>query len=794
MRRTLLVLVALTLPVLWATSAAIGQQSPTPSSQNTTLAERLDNFGRKLLNGVFPAKKPRSSGSHSSHGRASTSRTSKQSSTARSGSVTSPESKRVVSSQAPQRSVQLPGGRSHHLSGLPSRTSPATSTTQSPSPKISVSRPEKPSVSPAPTTSDSTAKSATSGAPRIHDRLRSLTESAFSGTPRPNLSAKSSVATGPTRASQPTTTNRTADDSSRDAGVTRPSLAPKRSPVAPRVAGQVVADSPRPVVMEPTRAAPRSVELTKRANESVAEKSTPEPTPSIEATAPSGPAQPEATDDVLFARQSPVLGVETIGPRRIKVGKESTYEVTLRNTGQVGAEGVVVTIALPEWTDVLGADASQGATTSTQSDGFRWEVERVEPGAKEKLVLRIVPRQSRPFDLAVKCDYTPVASQAMIEVQEPKLEMRFEGPRRVLYGQAEVYRLEVVNSGNGDAEDVEISLVPVGAGENVSAVHKLGVVKAGEEKSIEVELTARQPGTLIVRVDVQGDGGLEAHLAEEITVLRPALETDVQAPRIQYVGTNATYRVRVSNPGTAEAKSVTVTATIPLGAEYVSDTANGEVSSDRTSVTWTLSDLDIDAARTLELTCKLTRAGSSRLNVVSSAEGGLAATGNATVTVEAIADLELDVTDPAGPVPVGSEATYQVRVQNRGTKSAEEVEVVAYFSNGIEPTSVEGGRYDTAPGQVLFNKIASLAAGQDLTFKIKAKAATAGNHVCRVEVLCKPLGTRLISEETTHFYGGAESSQQGTDVSTESARENSPTLEEPARTADERPRYAPPKG
>jgi len=567
------------------------------------------------------------------------------------------------------------------------------------------------------------------------------------------------------------------------------------------VASQVAAGAPatpsRPILVEPTKAPPRPAEPTRAvsvSDEPVAEKAIPESPRSIEATLPSGLAKPEPTDDLLFARQSPVLGVETVGPRRIRVGKESAYEVTVHNSGQVGAERVVVTIGLPEWTEVQGSEASQGTTASTEYDGLRWEIDRVEAGAKEKLVVRIVPRQSRPFDLAVKCDYTPAASQAMIEVQEPKLEMRFRGPREVLYGRSEVYRLELTNSGTGDAEDVAISLVPVGAGENVSATHKLGVVKAGEEKAIEVELTARQPGTLIVRVDAQGDGGLEAHLAEEITVLRPALEMDVQAPQIQYVGTNATYKVRVSNPGTAEAEKVTVTATIPLGAEYVSDTANGQVSSDRTSVNWTLPNLDVDAEKTLELTCKLSRAGSSRLSIVSSAEGGLAATGNATVTVEAIADLELDVTDPAGPVPVGSEATYQVRVQNRGTKSAEQIEVVAYFSNGIEPTSVEGGRYETAPGQVLFNKIASLGAGKDLTFKIKAKAQAAGNHVCRVEVLCKPLGTRLISEETTHFYGGAESSQPGADAESESARENSAIGRQGIRTADERPNPAPAKG
>jgi hypothetical protein len=124
-----------------------------------------------------------------------------------------------------------------------------------------------------------------------------------------------------------------------------------------------------------------------------------------------------------------------------------------------------------------------------------------------------------------------------------------------------------------------------------------------------------------------------------------------------------------------------------------------------------------------------------------------------------VADLTLDLSDPAGPVPVGSEAAYQVRVENRGTKSAEGVEVVVYFSEGIEPVAVEGARAQTAPGQVLFDKIPSLAPGQDLTLQIKAKAEKAGNHICRVEVHCKPLGVRLVSEETTRFYGDTSASQ-----------------------------------
>jgi uncharacterized repeat protein (TIGR01451 family) len=381
----------------------------------------------------------------------------------------------------------------------------------------------------------------------------------------------------------------------------------------------------------------------------------------------------------------------------------------------------------------------------------------------------------------------------MIEVQEPKLEMRLDGPGEALYGQSEVYRLELLNSGTGDAENVEITLLPIGTGENQPATHRLGTLLAGEKKAIEVELTARQAGTLTIQVDARGDAGLEAHLTKEVLVHRPALELALQAPEIQYVGAEATYQIRVSNPGTAAAEGIVVTAMIPQGAEYVTDVGGAQVAPDEDSVTWQLDRLGMGVERTLALTCRLTQAGLSSLEVVSTAKGDLTASGSATIKVQAMADLALELNDPAGPVPIGSEATYELRVENRGTKSAEEVEVVVYFSEGIEPTSVEGGRHQTAPGEVLFDKIASLAPGQDVKFRVNAKAATAGNHVCRVEVYCKPLGIRLLSEETTHFFASRRTSPTGPD-SQAAATSRAPAR--PIRTVNRRqPNLAsPPRG
>ena len=104
--------------------------------------------------------------------------------------------------------------------------------------------------------------------------------------------------------------------------------------------------------------------------------------------------------------------------------------------------------------------------------------------------------------------------------------------------------------------------------------------------------------------------------------------------------------------------------------------------------------------------------------------------------VEAMAELHLDVKEPQGPIPVGEETTYEVRVHNRGTKAAQDIQVMAYFSQGIEPTSAEGCPHRIMPGQVAFNPIASLPAGEEVTLKVRACADAVGNHIFRAEVHC----------------------------------------------------------
>ena len=497
----------------------------------------------------------------------------------------------------------------------------------------------------------------------------------------------------------------------------------------------------------------------------------------------SAPATEVAQEpSVLIDHKSPQISVETIGPRKIVVGKEAAYEVVLQNSGEQAAEEVAVTVGLPEWAEVAGASASSGEVAAADhSVPCRWVLRRVEAHSKEKLSLKIVPRQSKRFELAVRWDFKQSPSQALIEVQEPKLSMRLDGPREVLFGKKELYQLKLGNSGNGPAENVTLTLMPLTAGDTQPVTHHLGTIPAGDQRTIEVELTARQSGKVTIRVEANGDAGAHVDLAESVLVHRGALQVEVDGPAVQFVGTPAGYRVVVHNPGDAAATNVKVTAKLPTGMRFVSGSSGAVVdnAADGGRVRWTLDRLEAGERRELQMKCTLAVSGPNRLEIASAADDELAATTAAVTRVEATADLRLDIKEPDGPVPVGAEAVYELHIRNRGTKAAENVEVLAYFSHGVEPVVATGHSHHITPGQVVFDPVPAIAPASELVLTVKAKAEAAGNHVFRAEVHCKSAGTRLVREEMTRYYQDNPDRQQ-TLAGAEASRDGQRTAERPA--------------
>src|SRR5262249_20313589 len=154
---------------------------------------------------------------------------------------------------------------------------------------------------------------------------------------------------------------------------------------------------------------------------------------------------------------------------------------------------------------------------------------------------------------------------------------------------------------------------------------------------------------------------LTSEASKEIFCRKPELEVDYRGPATKYSGTLATYYIRVRNPGTAPADDVIVKATVPDGADFVSASDGQSYDAQNREVSWRVGTLSPGDDNYLELKCTLKTPGTNRVKIAAvSGISDLADNKVAETNVEAIADLKLDVTDPSGPVAVGTQAVYEI--------------------------------------------------------------------------------------------------------------------------------------
>lgn len=704
--------------LLLLASATASAQNPVPLYRNPpprqgTIAGKLEELSRTLLGNN--SAEPSAAASNNAAASASTS-----------GPRTTTGSNRPTVGSSPHITNQTLTSPQYTASrpAAPASTASQTSGTDTSGAANSSRRTAQPGYRSSPT-GTTAATAAPAAAPR--QEPRTLQEALMSARRSPT-------------ASQPPVYNPPKTTTTAATAATKPTTA------APRAASE---EKPAPL---------RSARRTQIVEETTENVETTEEPVEEEQPKPAPKAKLAASDALLVTQKSPALAVETSGPRKVSVGAEGRYKVAVQNTGDVAARDVEVWIELPEHAEVVGAEGSKGDArlpNDGEGKGLVWTIDQLAPRSREELTMRIVPRKNQSFGMAVQWSHAPAVAQMMVDVQEPRLMMALSGPKEVSYGEKAVFKLTFSNPGNADAENVIVKLLPIGANDGPMDSHNIGNIKAGDNKVVEMELIARQTGHLTIKAEANGAGGLRAYLNEEVLVRRADLKIDIEAPKFQYARTVVNYKVHVSNPGNSPATDIHVAAQMPARATYVSSTGGGQIDADGTRVVWNVRSLPAGEEQVLQFRCQLEAAGINRLQVVSTS-GDLQHTASAITEVEALADLVLDVIEPEGAFPVGEEVSYEVRIKNRGTKSADGVDVLAFFSNGIEAVSATGGKHEIGAGKVTFQTLTNIGAGKEVTLKVKAKAQVAGNHVFRAEVYCKSLGTKLAEEGTTRFFGNSE--------------------------------------
>jgi len=209
-----------------------------------------------------------------------------------------------------------------------------------------------------------------------------------------------------------------------------------------------------------------------------------------------------------------------------------------------------------------------------------------------------------------------------------------------------------------------------------------------------VNIAQLQPAPGINRLSVEiirppdptapsGSGVVLAKGETQIEWIAPQVVLNYQGPQIASVASEATYTATVQNVGKIESKSMTVTAPVPEGMQFVRSTppafTNGQ------ELVWTLGTLTPGQSHTIQSTYRAVRPGNTTSTVSVATEEGQRDTKSVATQIVTGA-LKVSVNGPQNGV-IGSPITFQITVANPGDAPLENVTLAAQFDEGLEHES-----------------------------------------------------------------------------------------------------------
>jgi uncharacterized repeat protein (TIGR01451 family) len=457
--------------------------------------------------------------------------------------------------------------------------------------------------------------------------------------------------------------------------------------------------------------------------------------------------------DEHMAMETPRLQVLLKGPHDMPVGTPADYQVLVRNVDEIPLDGVILRLEIPNGVSIDQGKPSHGELQIERTpDGatlLTWSFADLAAYQNASAPLQLTAKSPRNFAVAMEWTLLPKTGETPIEVRQAQLELALEGPSEAEYGVANMYRLHVRNPGNAVAKNVNVTL---GAASFGASETQISEILPGEQQSIDVELTFNEKGTISINAEADA---ADLHSAASINVLvkRALVTAAITGSDRVYHGAPSKYEVRVQNTGDIDSRTVRAELAIPEGAEVLTK-PNGAAMVNKL-LTWEIPSVKADQVLAFPVELNLWTPGEHKLALAATTVHAQPSTASITTLVEAIADLKLVVNDPIAPAPVGATVTYELSITNRGSQAATNVRAVAQFSDGIEPVNADGGQHRIVTGQVIFEPLARIEAGQTKVLRVQAKAGAAGTHRFRAEVRSDESDMRLVQEETTQYLESA---------------------------------------
>lgn len=474
------------------------------------------------------------------------------------------------------------------------------------------------------------------------------------------------------------------------------------------------------------------------------------PGPRAGSTLTQGTASPGSPQ--LEGPRTPQVTIEKIAPTDVQVGKPTIFRVKVQNVGQVEAYGVTVHDQVPRGTRLVSTNprASQGLQGE-----LVWDLGTLRPGEEVSAEMEVMPVEEGEIGSVATVQFRADAAARAVATK-PELVVKTSGPTQVLIGDEMTLSITVTNPGSGVATGVVLEEhVPTGlvheAGSELQ--YEVGDLKPNESRELQLQLRADRPGVASNILTAFGDGNLKAEDRLDVEIISPQLRVAVDGASRRFLERQALYTLSISNPGTAAAKNVRLTAELPPGLQFVSANNSGQYDQATRTVQWQLQELPVKETGSVQLVTMPMHPGEQLLRVSGRSDRGIADEIEQPLVIEGVAAINFEVVDAEDPIERGGETTYEIRVVNQGSKPASNVQVVAFLAPEMQAVAAEGpSQHVIDATRVAFEPLPRLAPKADTTYRVRVQGLQPGDLRLKVQVASDDIRNPITKEESTQVY------------------------------------------
>ncbi|KLU01529.1 60 kDa outer membrane protein [Rhodopirellula islandica] len=452
----------------------------------------------------------------------------------------------------------------------------------------------------------------------------------------------------------------------------------------------------------------------------------------------------------LEGMQTPSIVIHKEAPPEVKVGQPATFKLNVQNVGTAEALGVRVHDTIPagmRFNDASGNPVMQG-------DALTWELGSLPAGEQRIITMNLTPVEEGELGSIARVTFEAAAS-VRTRSTRPELKVTQHAPAKVLIGQQLEIELEVSNVGSGAATNVVLREdVPEGmdhpGGRELDSF--LSTLRPGEVRREVLRMRAVEPGLIRNTVHLVSDDAEPTSHTVEVEVVAPEIDIRLTGPGLRFLERQATYEVELINRGTAPATNVEIIARLDRGFTFVSTENAGYYDPNRHAVLWSVASLPPGKPAKVPLTLLPVEEGEQAIQLEATADLNSRATSESTVRVESQSELSFSISDLADPIEQGAETTYEIRLQNSGSRNDSNVQVRLMVPPGMEVLGSDAEVRPDGQGGMVFAPEQEMPAGSERTYRIRVRGVTADTHLVKAIVTSDQSPKPVTKEESTMVY------------------------------------------